>query len=452
MPVPALKRQIPDLILDYAAADWRKVGDWFFLEENYEKAAMAYSKMLTVPPTNDNQCMTMYALSKYHIGDLASCRWAVKEVFLLDPDNAFATHVEGLLFNAEGDWEASELALLESVVKIPDQPDFRLNLAYLYQILGRFKDAQLQYEAAIKLNPANLRARFFRSLSLLTQGKFEEGFKEYEVRYSMIPLVPQIGKPIWRGQEDIAGKTILLCAEQGLGDAIQFSRYGQWLKDKHRVKRAIILARKEYVDLLKRVWGIDDVVDKIDADSAEFEYLAPLMSMPGLSMTEGAPWYGVSPYMSIPASDTLKLQSEKLKVGFCWQGNRQHQNDRFRSIKPELFDSLLDMDICAVSLQHDEPLLRNMNSLGIGGILELAQAIDQLDLVITVDTATAHIAGALGKEVWMMVPVNVDFRWGLGSSSTPWYPSMKIFRQTEPLKWGPVLKSVEAALAEKISS
>ncbi len=191
---------------------------------------------------------------------------------------------------------------------------------------------------------------------------------------------------------------------------------------------------------------------EIRSDSAEFDYLAPLMSMPGLSLEDGKPWYGSAPYMAVPDLTAITIKSDKLKVGFCWQGNRQHQNDRFRSIKPELLDSLLDMDICPISIQHKEPLLRNMNSVGISNILELAQAIDSLDLIITVDTATAHIAGALGKEVWMMVPTNPDFRWLAKGETTPWYPSMKIFRQTEPLKWGPVIKSVEQALAEKISS
>lgn len=448
--LPAPKLRIPDLILNYAAADWRKIGDWFFMEENYQKAAMAYSKTLTVPPTNDNQAMTMYALAKYHIGDLESCRWAINEVFLLEPGNSFATHVEGLLFQAQGDFEAAELAILESVANMPEQPDFRLNLAYLYQILGKFKEAQDQYEEVIKRDPTHLRARFFRSMSLLTQGQFKEGFAEYETRYSMIPVVPQIGKPIWRGQEDLTGKRILLCAEQGLGDAIQFARYGQWLKDARGVKHVAILARPEYCDILRCVWGVDEVIS--NCKDAEFDYLAPLMSMPGLSLNqEEKPWYGSVPYMNV-ALPEIQIGTDKLRVGFCWQGNRQHANDKYRSLPVRYLAPLISCDIFAVSLQHDEPVPDGMSSLPIKSIGDLASHIDALDLVITVDTATAHIAGALNKEVWLMLPVNTDFRWLATGDSTPWYAATRIFRQTRPLEWAPVIKEIREELMLKINS
>lgn len=450
MAVPAVKR-VPDLILDFAAVDWNKVGDWFFMEENYKQAAMAYAKTLTVPPTNEGQMMTKYALAKYHVGDLESCRWAVNEVFLLEPGNPFATHVQGLLLGAQGDFAASELALLESVVNMPEQPDFRLNLAYLYQILGRFADAQKEYEIVIGRDPTNLRARFFRSMSLLTQGQFKEGFKEYETRYALLPLIPQVGKPIWRGEEDLTGKTILLCAEQGLGDAIQFARYAQWLKDKHLVKKVMILARQEYCEILRYVWGVDEVIADIK-DAGEFDFLAPLMSMPGLSLGEdGQPWYGDSPFGSV-ALPEIQCGTDKLKVGFCWQGNKNHANDRFRSIPSTFLAPLLECDIFALNLQHDIPAFGNINQLPISSIMDLAQHINTLDLVITVDTAAAHIAGAFGKPVWMMLPVNGDWRWGLDSYKTPWYPSMAIFRQKTPLDWAPVIENVRKALVLKINA
>lgn len=447
-------RQIPDLTLDFTAADWNKIGDWFFMEENYKQAAMAYGKTLAVPPTNEGQMITKYALAKYHIGDLDSCRWAINEVFLLEPGNAFATHVEGLLFGAQEDWEASELALLESLVGMPEQPDFRLNLAYLYQILGRFAEAQIQYEEVIKRDPTHLRARFFRSMALLTQGQYVEGFKEYETRYSMLPLVPQVGKPIWRGAEDLTGKVIVLCAEQGLGDAIQFARYGKWLKNACMAARVIILARPEYVQILSCVYGIDQVISDIK-DAGEFDYLAPLMSMPGLSIfgsnPDSVPWYGDCPYMSIAGPD-YHLNSDKLQVGFCWQGNRLHANDRFRSMKRSFLAPLLECDIFALNLQHDEPTPEGMSSVPISSIVELAQRINKLDLVITVDTAVAHLAGALNKETWLLTALNPDWRWTAEGDSTPWYPEMRIFRQKKPLDWAPVIYEVKRELLAKISN
>ncbi len=444
-----VRKRVPDLILDYSAADWRQIGDWFYLGENYAKAAMAYGKAITAPPTNENQLLNMYAIAKYHVGDLDSCRWAIGEAFLLEPQNAFSTHIEGLVLGAENKFDESHAYLIESMSKMPENVDYRLNLAYLYQIMGKFDKAQEQYEVAIKLDPSALRIRVFRAMSLLTQGKLEEGYREYELRYSMLPLVPQIGKPIWRGQEDLTGKTIVLCAEQGLGDAIQFARYAQWIKDAHGVKKVIVLARPEYLDTLTHIWGVDEAVSEILADG-EFDYLAPLMSMPGLSFKDGDPWYGECPYMSVPEPE-IQCNTDKLKVGFCWQGNKQHMNDRFRSIPARLLEPLLECDIFALSLQHDQPPLVNMSSIQINSVLELAKRISTLDLVITVDTATAHIAGALGKEVWMMCPLNSDWRWQATGYRTPWYSSMAIFRQTKPLDWEPVIENVRKALVMKIS-
>ncbi len=448
--LPALKPRIPDLVLDYAAADWNKVGDWFFMEENYKQAAMAYARTLTVPPTNEGQAMTKYALAKLHIGDLDSCDWALREVFLLEPVNQFATHVEGLLLQAQGDFEAAELAILESVANMPDRPDFRLNLAYLYQILGRFAEAEKEYGEVIRRDPTNLRARFFRSMSLLTQGKFREGFTEYETRYSLLPLVPQIGKPIWRGQEDLTGKRILLCAEQGLGDAIQFARYGKWLKEEKKASHVAILARPEYCEILRLIWDIDLVVS--DYKDAEFDFLAPLMSMPGLSLSaEDKPWYGSVPYIDVGLPE-IQCGTDRLKVGFCWQGNRQHANDKYRSMPPSYLAPLLNCDIFALSLQHNEPVPDNMSSVSIPSILDLSRQINALDLVITVDTATAHIAGALNKEVWLMLPTNPDFRWLATGDSTPWYANMRIFRQTKPLDWSSVIRDIRKELLIKIAS
>ncbi len=428
--------------------DLIRAGDMHFMAREFPKAAKYYWQAISAPQDNFAQVLTKFGLAALRSGAPTACQWAIDLAFRIDPRDPYAHNVDALYQSDIGEFRKSAGQFEEAIRLMPDNPDFRKNAAYTFQILGRYDDAEREYKAACDLNPADLEARFYKSMTMLSQGRYAEGFKEYELRYAVYPdLVPKRGKPIWRGQELLDGKTLLLCAEQGAGDAIQFGRYIWWLKTYRGAARVILLCRPELVEICKHLEDIDGITT--DPELIEYDYQAPMLSMPGLTMEldrTTAPWWGTGlPYLKVPPMEgvgSLWPFDGKFCVGFCWQGNPQHGNDRFRSIPAQSFNRFLDKGIVGVNLQHNlsNPSMYNPNPQSL---LALAQIIDKLDLVITVDTAIAHIAGALGKPCWTMIASNPDWRWGIEGATTPWYPTMTLYRQKHPLQWGPVLEEME---------
>lgn len=445
-------RAVPDLSSAFTVEDWVRIGDLFFIERNYQKAGMAYSEAITIPPTDKYGVLTKYALCKMKTGDLRSCEWAINEAFQLEPESPFAYHAQAMLLHTKGEFEVSACLFRKAVEIMPDNPDFRLNFAYLLQTIGKFPEAEAQYGAVIERNPAHMEARFYRALALLTQGRFEEGFQEYEMRYALnISPVPQNGKTVWRGQESIAGKKILLCCEQGLGDAVQFARYATWLKRVHGVSQVILAAKPDWHKLLSCIEDIDAVV--ADDLNGDYDFHCPIMSMPGLSLDDfglkSSPWPGTGkPYLHIGAP-RVTITTDVPKVGLVWKGNPAHGNDHYRSMEAEEFEPLLDLPCLFFNLQHDARYPGNTGKvvdLKLDSVFSLAERIAEMDVVVTVDTATLHIAGAIGIHALGLLACGPDFRWGLGKSTTPWYPSIKLFRQSHPLEWKSVIAEVREHL------
>jgi tetratricopeptide (TPR) repeat protein len=362
----------------------------------------------------------------------------------------YAFNVNGVLQEELRQWVLAETDFKTAISLQPNNPVFGINLAHLYHVLGRFPEAEAAYDAVVKLDPTNLEARFYRSLALLAQGKFKEGFQEYELRYATAPSpVPMNGKPTWRGEQDLTGKTILMCAEQGIGDSIMCVRYARWLKKFQKAASVIVLAKPDLSKLLDFTNDVDFCV--ADPKEAEpYDFNVPMMSLPGLSLDQyGSIFYGPDQYIMVQYNKRFDIEATSPRVGFCWKGQPAHGNDKFRSIDPQLYNPLLAMDITPVSLQY-KALHGRMLDLGIDSLYDLAQAIQELDLVITVDTSIAHIAGSLGVRTWVMLSPGADFRWQLGSDDTPWYPSVRLFRAAKPLEWEDTIRHLANELEKLI--
>jgi len=308
------------------------------------------------------------------------------------------------------------------------------------QTLGRLADAMDSYNTAVRLAPNVPGFRVHRGLCRLLLGDFENGWKDYEHRRPP-PHLP------W--PESLVGTTVLLTAEQGLGDAIMFARYAAIVK----ARGATVLLRVP-PPLVRLMATLPGVARLLSAETPDHDFACPLMSLPLAFGTEpgNVPYLSADPALVAAWAGRLPTGGRR-KVGLVWSGNPDHPNDRNRSIPLARFVRLVEGDADFVALQTDvrpadEPALRDILMLDTEDrdFADTAALIALMDVVVTVDTSVAHLAGALGKPVWILLPHEPDWRWMLGRDDSPWYPTARLFRQSRPGDWDGVLDRVAAAL------
>jgi tetratricopeptide (TPR) repeat protein/ADP-heptose:LPS heptosyltransferase len=319
-------------------------------------------------------------------------------------------------------------------------------------------EALRDLQRAVALAPDHPGVHFNHALALLACGDWAQGFAEYEWR-----LLTSHGyssrrpyeAPRWRG-EPLSGKTIFVYAEQGFGDAIQFIRYASVLD--RLGARVIVEARSELTSLVRMVPGVSEVIVRGDLPPA-FDYHTPLLSVPWVLGTTPDTVPSAIPYIVLPAAlrsqipEPLRVGAGRPKIGLVWSGNKVSSIDQQRSLAPEeMLRYLPDRGITYVSLQtgpaQDKSRIdrQDMSMLDAGpwikDFADSAHLILHLDAVVSVDTAAAHLAGALGKPVFTLVPVHADWRWLTGSDRTPWYPTMRLRRQKVRGQWQEALQEI----------
>jgi len=313
---------------------------------------------------------------------------------------------------------------------------------------------------AIELNPGHVLAHFNLSIGLLLSGNFKEGWREYEWRWKLKDHVPRnFRQPLWNGL-DIEGKTILLYAEQGLGDTIHFVRYVPLIAQ--RGAKVIVECKKGLTSLLKSVKGVHQVRAQGE-QLPEFDIHCPLLSLPLIFNTAlenipaNIPYITADNMLIQKWNDKLKSDRSRLKVGLVWAGGPKHEKDRYRSCSLDIFSMLAQLDdIAFYSLQKGQAAEQAKNppkgirfidyTEEIHDFSDTAALIENLDLVISVDTAVAHLAGALGKPVWTLLHFAPDWRWLLNREDSPWYPTMRLFRQSSLGDWGSVIDNISKEL------
>ena len=347
-----------------------------------------------------------------------------------------------------------------------DYPEAFSNRGATLWELKRHDEALASYDRAIALQPTFPEAHWnAASLRLLT-GDFECGWEEYEWRwkYKTMALAKRnFAQPQWNG-EPIEGKTILLHSEQGLGDAIQFSRYVPLVAG--RGARVILEVDRRLRELMSSLDGVAQVLSTGDA-LPEFDVHCPLLSLPRAFRTSLATVPSRTPYFIAPPERLEKWATRLgpkrgLRVGLIWSGNPAHHRDHARSIDLSALAPLLDVPATFFSLQKD---VRTADAAVLAGRSDVVQIADeladfsdtaavmaQLDLIISVDTSTVHLAGALGRPVWILLPYLPDWRWLLDRDTSPWYPTARLFRQDETRRWNSVIPRVRAALSEMIAA
>lgn len=327
-------------------------------------------------------------------------------------------------------------------------------------------DALEAFDRAIFLDSGADEAHFNRALLLLLKGDLEEGFKGYEWRWkgSMRQQARDLARPLWLGESPLANKTLLVTVEQGFGDFIQYARFFPEL-----AAQALDVTVEVPAPLLSLIQTMGTSCRWIKAGTSlpTTDFWCPLMSLPLALKKDLSTIPSKIPYIGIPphykALWAKKLgERDRPRIGLVWSGSAAHRHDWKRSIPLELFKGILDEPFEFHVLQKefrakDLALLRNfpevqIHSDGLKDFADTAGLIEHMDLVISVDTSVAHLAGGLGRPVWLMVSYCPDFRWLINRSDSPWYPTMRLFRQNRPSDWGGVLDEVRKNLSQKAST
>jgi tetratricopeptide (TPR) repeat protein len=384
----------------------------------------------------------------------------------LKPDYTDAFNNRGAVLNELTRLDEAIDSFGKALTLNPDYAEAYNNRGVALQDLGRLEEALIDFDKALALRPEFSEASSNLAYCLLKMGRFERGWHLHEWRKKVPKPVGNrtLPRPLWLGRDNISNATIFVHFEQGLGDTIQFSRYGKLLKE--RGANVVMSVQEPLYPLLKQMSPDIQVIKGSEAPN-QFDYHCPLMSLPlafgtTLQTIPCERRYIVADDALRKAWDGRLPPPSKKRIGFVWRGNPIHRNDRNRSITLSSLAPLFGIDAHWVSLQKElspgdaAALAAFPQIAGIGTELQdfsdTAAVIDGLDLVIAVDTSIAHLAGAMGKPVWILLPFNADWRWLANRDDSPWYPSAKLYRQADIGHWDGVVARVQAALLDFVRS
>lgn len=357
----------------------------------------------------------------------------------------------------------------QAIALDPDLAQAHLNRAIVLNQQRRLGEAMASFDRALALAPNDAEAHFHQAMCRLALGEAAEGWRQYEWRWRTRQFEAarrDFAMPLWLGGERLRGRTILVHAEQGLGDALQFCRYAPVLADLGA--RVVVEVYPALARLMQRLRGVEAVVAR-GGPLPACDLHVPMMSLP-LALGAGAHDHA-EPYLSPDPDDAARWARrldgvDGLRVGLCWAGGARpdqpiaHAIDLRRSLPLTAFRPLAGLPgVRLISLQKGPPAAEASvtadwpsgpildPTADLGDFADTAALVANLDLVIACDTSTAHLAGALGKPVWILNRFDGCWRWGVGRDDTPWYPSARLFAQTTPGDWAGVMRAVTAALA-----
>lgn len=378
-----------------------------------------------------------------------------------EPENVHALF--GIAFATDGQlkFEDALVRYQRALEALPDSPTLHNNIAFTLTCMSRYDEADRHLRRAIELTPDLSNAYKLLGMSELRRGNFRKGWEYYEHRKttpSGLRDYPKLDRPQWRG-EPVEGKRFLLTREQGSGDQLQFVRYANVLHDLGAT--VDVWTSKELAPLFARMRGVNEVLTEFRPGSA-YDYYCPMMSVPAWLHDDTIP--NTVPYLSADETQVAAWRARleqaagsSKKIGLVWAGNPDHYLDVYRSARLAALEPLASIDGLAWFALQKGPEETQLDGVAhrwpicaLGQLLDsfhsTAAVIQSLDLVITVDTSVAHLAGALGKPVWVMLPKQADWRWMMSGETTPWYPGARLFRQEVLGDWSPVVEALRSAL------
>lgn len=430
--------------------------------KRFEDAVVSYDQAIAVRPgfaqAHCNRGVALQSLGRWEDA-LASLDRAIDLV----PEYSEARINRGVVLHAMQRWDEA-LATYEKVLATdPRSVSALINRGVTLHACGQLDAAFSSYGNAIAIEPDAAEAHFFQSLILLLRGEFRKGWQEYQWFWKTVNGAARLRtftQPVWTGQESVAGKRVLVHSEQGLGDMIQFCRYARLLAE--RGAHVVLEAPESLVGLLRGLDGVAECVVKGEL-LPHFDYQCLLLSLPHIFQADADNIPTPEPYLH---GDPAKraIWQERLgpraqpRIGLVWSGSPQHMNDAHRSVSLTAMLRQLPAGFDYVSLQKE---LRNGDVEALasrpdvrrfdGDILDFtdtAALCELMDVVISVDTSVAHLSAALGRTTWILLAAVPDWRWLLGREDSPWYQSVRLFRQSQLGDWDGVLQAVAHQLPQ----
>ncbi len=417
--------------------------------KRWEEALQSYDRALAIEPDHKDLRRWNEALQSY------------ERALALRPDYAEALANRGVVLKELKRWDEALQGLGRAVQLRPDYAEAFNNRGLVFQELRRWDEAFADFQRAADIRPDHAEPRWNMALLHLLRGDYARGWELFEWRWKTEDIgahARSFAQPLWVGGENLSGKTILLHAEQGLGDTIFFARYVA-LVDALGAK-VIFEVPASLVTLMSSSFPPVRVVAK-GASLPEFDYQTPLASLPHAFKTTLESIPAPHTYLNVDGNRKQAWRARlgektRPRIGIAWAGSAAHKNDRDRSIALARLQPWFDLDLELHSLQKElrpddraalsqTPKLKRWDH-DLRDFAETAALIDALDLVVTVDTSTAHLAAALGKPTWILLPYSPDYRWLLDRGDSPWYPAARLFRQPRIGDWDAVVAGVGAGL------
>lgn len=427
-----------------------------------DRAVLAYREALRQDPSyaeaHYNLGNALHALGR-HDEAIASYNRALELV----PGWPAALLNRGRVFASCGKQALAEASYRQALAGRPDYPEAHNNLGLALGLQGHHDSAMQHFNRALELAPQFADAHSNRAQLRLLLGDLQGGWSEYEWRHRLASwTLPALALPRWSG-EVVPGTTVLLRAEQGFGDTLQFIRFALPLQ--RSGLRVVVECQPALASLLARVEGVDAVVVR-PAAPPRCDAQIPVASLPGVlgvrdtaSIPAPAAYLHARPELVAHWRDRLAVHAGR-RIGIVWSGSPGHPQNCHRSIPPKHFSALENVPgVVLINMQFGQATPPDVNAVQLGGVdigppsfEDTAAIITNLDLLITCDTVFAHLAGALGVPVWIALSVATDWRWLLGRDDSPWYPSARLFRQTRLDDWSEVFVRIKAALEQRWSS
>jgi tetratricopeptide (TPR) repeat protein len=447
---------------DYAIAHDNR-GTALMKLGRFDDAMASYDKAIALKPDHAVPYYNRGNALK-HLSFFEKAVASFDRAIALKPDYAEAYVNRG---NALTDLQRLEEAVASFDKAIALRPDFAEaydNRGKALTDLRRFEEAAASFDTAIALKPDYANAYFNRSNLELLAGDFSRGWRDFEWRPSKTAIIGNYPQPLLAARADAQGKAVLVHWEQGLGDTIQFCRYAELLQEAGA--RVLFAPQARLHGLMASLGSAIELVDADDR-SLSFDYHVPLMSLPLVFETVAETIPSKTPYLFANQGRVERwrerIGGQGFKIGICWQGASPFQTHRNRSFPVTYFEELAKIPgVRLISLQKGdgEDQLQTLPAdmvvetlgddfdTGADAFVDTAAVMQCLDLVITSDTSIAHLAGALGIQTWVALQFVPDWRWMLDRADSPWYPSMRLFRQAAPGNWGSVFAQIRTALAD----
>lgn len=422
-------------------------------QRDFEGAVESFARLSAMNPENTS-FLEEWAVALLNLGRYPEAEAMFVRVLEINPGNVDARCYMAQAIKRQGRFDEALTHLNDILAGDPAYVPALVHAGDALQALDDIDAAIARFREAIRIQPDHAEAHFNLGVSLLTLGRYEEGWTEYSWRFRMEAYAAfklPADAPLWDG-EPLDGKSILIFAEQGLGDTIQFARYAGMLKAEGATVHAQCAAG--IAELIGSIEGITDMYT-FEQAAPEVDFQISMMELPRVFKTDAGSVPNSGGYLR-PRRDNI-LIDDRPAVGLVWQGNTEHTNDAYRSVPLALFERIaVRDDIRCYSLQVGDAAGQiaalgwqdNIRDLSpqLKSFSDTADAVSKMDMVISVDTSVAHLTGALGVPVWVLLAHLSDWRWGRSSEDSCWYASMRLFRQNRLGDWQDVFKSLEQAL------